>query len=156
METKQNCSSQKESVAITVCEQCKISMCDQCLDDHKKLFEGHLSHDTSKNNGKTFINLCKKVNHEKKFDFFCKDHNELCCGGCVTKIKYREYGEHNDCNICSIEDIKEEKKNIFNNNVKFVKKCLDYLESIINNMKQLLEKINNNKEDLKSYNVSII
>ena len=126
-------------------------MFDKCLDSHNKLLKGHLQNDISKNSGETFINLCKKVNHEKKFEFFCKDHNELCCSGCVTKIKYKEYGEHYDCNICSIDGIKEEKKNIFNNNVKFVKNCLDYLESIINNMKKLLENINNNKEDLKSY-----
>ena len=153
METKQNCTlkEHKESVAITYCEQCKIYMCDQCLDHHNKLFDGHIAYDISKNNGQTFIDLCKKVNHEKKLEFFCKDHDELCCVACISKIESKGYGQHKDCNVCPIDDIIEEKKNLFNENIKFVQNLLNDLESIINEMKILLANINNNKEELKSY-----
>ena len=43
MEIKQKnfCSAHKESNAISFCEQCKIFMCNKCLNYHKELFEFH-------------------------------------------------------------------------------------------------------------------
>ena len=153
MEIKPNCSlkSHKESVAISYCEQCKKYMCNKCLNYHKELFDDHQISNLDKNNGELFIDICKKIGHEKKLEFFCKDHNELCCTGCVTKIEYKGYGQHKDCNICSIDDIKEEKKNKLNENIKFLQNLKNNFDNTINELKILFENINKKKEELKLY-----
>ena len=151
MEQKQKCSikAHKDSDAIKYCEQCKIFMCNKCLNYHKELFENHQLINLNKNNNEIFIDLCKKVGHEKKFEFFCKNHNELCCIGCITKIQEKGYGQHRDCDICTIENIKEEKKNKLNENIKSLQELTNDLEKNIDNLKLILEKINKNKEELK-------
>ena len=141
----------KEIDAISYCPQCKIFMCNKCLNYHKELFENHQLINLDKNNNEIFIDLCKKVGHEKKFEFFCKNHNELCCIGCITKIQEKGYGKHRDCDICTIENIKEEKKNKLNENIKSLQELTNDLEKNIDNLKLILEKVNKNKEELKLY-----
>ena len=150
MEDNQKCSNKlhKEVDSISFCEQCKMFMCNKCLNYHKELFENHQLINLNKNN-EIFIDLCKKVGHEKKFEFFCKNHNELCCIGCITKIQEKGYGQHRDCDICTIENIKEEKKNKLNENIKSLQELTNDLEKNIDNLKLILEKINKNKEELK-------
>ena len=157
METKQKCSSKahKESAAISYCEQCKKFMCNKCLNHHKELFDDHQISNIDKNNGELFIDICKKVGHEKKLEFFCKDHNELCCAVCIIKIEHKGYGQHKDCNICSIGDIKEEKKKKLNDNIKFLQNLTNSLENTINELKILFDNINKSKEELKLYVIKI-
>ena len=88
---------------------------------------------------KYLLIFAKKVGHEKKFEIFCKNHNELEKG----------YGQHKDCDICTIENIKEEKKNKLNENIKSLQELTNDLEKNIDNLKLILEKINKNKEELK-------
>ena len=150
MEEKQKCSAEthKESDAISYCEQCKIYMCNKCLNHHKELFKNHQLFNLDKIGKEIFIDLCKKNNHEKKFEFYCKNHNELCCVCCVSQ-KYKEYGQHKDCDICPIDDIKEEKKNKLSENMKYLQELSNNLENTINELKTIFEKINQNKEELK-------
>ena len=151
MEQKQKCSikAHKDLDVIKYCEQCKIFMCNKCLNHHKELFENHQLINLDKNNNEIFIDLCKKIGHEKKFEFFCKTHNELCCIGCITKIQEKGYGQHKDCDICIIENIKEEKKSKLNENMKSLKELTNDLEKNIDKLKLILEFVNKTKEELK-------
>ena len=78
MEDKQKnfCSAHIESNAISFCEQCKIFMCNKCLNYHKELFKNHQQYNIDKNNNDIFIDICKEKGHEKKLEFYCKTHNE--------------------------------------------------------------------------------
>ena len=152
MENSQKCSikAHKEIDAIVYCEQCKIFMCNKCLIHHKELFENHQLNNLDKNND-IFIDLCKKAGHEKKMEFFCKGHNELCCVCCISKLDNKGYGQHKDCDICQIENIKEEKKNKLNENIKNLQDLTNNLIKNIDELKLMFEKINKNKEELKLY-----
>ena len=151
MDQNQKCSikSHKDLVVIKYYEQCKIFMCNKCLNHHKELFENHQLINLDKNNNEIFIDLCKKIGHEKKFEFFCKTHNELCCIGCITKIQEKGYGQHKDCDICIIENIKEEKKSKLNENMKSLKELTNDLKKNIDKLKLILEIVNKTKEELK-------
>ncbi len=151
MEKRQKCSikTHKDLDAIVYCEQCKIFMCNKCLIHHKELFENHQLINLDKNNNEIFIDLCKKIGHEKKFEFFCKTHNKLCCIGCITKIQEKGYGQHKDCDICIIENIKEEKKSKLNENMKSLKELTNDLEKNIDKLILILEIVNKTKEELK-------
>ena len=80
-----------------------------------------------------------------------KNHNELCCGLCISKLEDKGYGQHKDCDICSIENIKEEKKNKLNENIENLQDLTNSLINNIDELKLMFEKINKNKEELKSY-----
>ena len=75
--------------------------------------------------------------------------NKLCCGLCLSKIKGKGNGQHNNCDICFIEDIKEEKKNKLNDNIKSLEELSNKIEDAIKNLKSIFEKITENKEKLK-------
>ena len=153
MEDKQKncCSAHKESDAISFCEQCKIFMCNKCLNHHKELFKNHQQYKIDKNSNDIFIDICKEEGHEKKFEFFCKAHNALCCVACISKLNENGYGQHKDCNVCSIKKIKEEKKNKLNENIKYLQDLSKNLENNINELKTIFENINKTKEELKLY-----
>jgi len=153
MEGKQKCSfkAHKESEAISFCEQCKIFMCNRCLNLHKGLFENHQQYNIDKNNNDIFIDICKEKEHERKLEFFCKTHNELCCVVCISKLNENGYGQHKDCDVCSIKNIKDEKKNKLNKNIKFLQDLSNNLDNTINELKTIFENINKNKEELKLY-----
>ena len=158
MEGNKKCSfkAHKESNAISYCEQCKIFMCNKCLNHHKELFKNHQQYNIDKNNNDIFIDICKENGHEKKLEFFCKTHNELCCVGCIVKLNEKGYGQHKDCDICSIENIKEEKKNKLNENINYLQDLSNNLENKINELKTIFENINKSKEELKLYNKSYL
>ena len=61
---------------------------------------------------------------------------------CISKLKNKGNGQHSECNVCTIEEIKEVKKNIFNENIK-------YLEKSISDLKAFFEIISKDKEELK-------
>ena len=121
MEGRQKCSveTHKDS-AVSYCEQCKIYMCNKCINYHKELFKNHQLKSLDKNGKDIFIDLCRKNNHERKFEFYCKNHNELCCVCCITKLDYKDYGQHKDCDICPIDNIKEENKNKLKEKMKYL------------------------------------
>ena len=95
------------------------------------------------------LDFARKKNIWKDYNIIAKDHNQLCCASCITKIKGKGYGQHTDCNICFIEDIKEEKKNSFFGNIKKLENLSNTMEQILTNFKMMAEKVNENKEGLK-------
>ncbi len=124
-------------------------MCNKCENFHSNLC---LEHQTIKSNqdfSELFTGYCKENNHQIKLNYFCKSHNTLCCAACLCQIKNNSDGKHKDCDVCLIQDIKEEKINKLNENIKYLESLSDSLKESINNLKILCEKIKENKEELK-------
>ena len=95
--------------ANSYCQECNIYMCKKCESYHSELFQSHnlIKISLDKEGNYMFTGVCKIENHHpNKLEFYCNDHNELCCASCVTKMKGKGYGQHMDCDICFIENIK--------------------------------------------------
>ena len=150
---KKKCTSKehKEIDAISYCTDCNVFMCNKCDNFHSKLCFHHNWFNLGKNNGNEdiFTGFCKEEKHNTELEYFCKDHNELCCSSCLCKIKGRGKGQHSDCDVCHITEIKEKKKSTLNENIKILEELADKFEESINQFKIIFEKLNNNKEELK-------
>ena len=116
------CSSEehKEINAISFCPECKIYMCNKCENLHSILHKNHCTNNLNKDE-EIFTGICKEPNHPMKLEFYCKDHNQLCCVACICKIKAKGYGAHKDCNVYELEKINDEKKNKLKENIKSLK-----------------------------------
>ena len=71
-----------------------------------------------------FTGFCKEEGHSDKLEYFCKNHNQLCCSSCIVKIKKKGKGQHTDCDVYIIEDIKADKIN----DLKDATMSIDYLQ----------------------------
>ena len=149
METKKpKCSSDKELDAIVYCGECKIYMCSKCEQFHSKLLSAHQTMNLDKEDGEIFTGICKEPNHGNKLEFFCKNHNTLCCVSCTSKIGKKGLGLHKDCDVCFLEDIKEEKKEKFKSNTKYLEEISNTLKESIDNLIKTNEKIAKDREDI--------
>ena len=83
-------------------------------------------------------------------EFYFKNHNQLYCAACLTKINTNGYGQHKDCDICIIEDIKGEKKNKLKDNIKYLEGLSKNLNDSIKELNQLFDKIQEQKEELRA------
>ena len=90
---KKKCSLSKHSEidAVSYCLDCKTYFCNKCQNFHSEIFENHKPINLNKLD-EVFIDKCKEDNHNCKLEFFCKDHNILCCVACLSKIKEEGYG----------------------------------------------------------------
>ena len=146
------CSSKEhENVdSISYCQECKVYMCNKCQSFHSKLCQFHHTYNLNKNiYEEIFTGLCPEEKHNEQLEFFCKDHNILCCGLCLCKLKQKGKGQHADCNVCVIEDIKEDKKNNLDKNIKILEEASISIEKLISDLKTLIDQVNENKEKLK-------
>ena len=143
------CEEHKDTKAIIFCQECRVYMCNKCESYHSKLFKNHHIYNLDKNIDDIFTGFCKEKNHLETLEYFCRTHNILCCGLCITKIKGKGKGEHKDCDVCFIEDIFNEKKNKLDENIKNLENLSKNLEESLNKIKITIEKINKSKEDLK-------
>ena len=148
---KEKCSyvEHKEIDAINYCAECKKYMCNKCSNYHKGFFEYHILYNIDKDIKDIFTGFCKEENHNDKLEYLCKTHNKLCCLACLCKIKDEIYGQHKDCDVYKLKDIKEEKKNKLEENIKFLEELSKNLEYTNKELKILFEKVNENKEELK-------
>ena len=148
---KRKCSSSKhpEIDAISYCQDCKKYFCNKCQNMHSDLLEDHKPINLN-NLNEVFIDKCKEENHINKLEFFCKEHNSLCCVACTSKIKEEGiYGQHHDCNVCFIKDIKDEKRNKLKENVNNLAELNKQIDKSIEELKRIFEEINKDKEELK-------
>ena len=149
MEFNKKCSLEehKEIEAIKYCPECRIYMCNKCDNMHSTLLKNHHPNNINDDYGK-FSSICKEKNHYE-LKYFCRNHNQLCCAACLCKLNGKGAGQHKDCDVCFIEDIKEEKKNKLKENIK----CLEDLQSKfnkdMNKLKEIFEKVEKDKDDLK-------
>ena len=146
------CSSKdhEEIEAICYCPECKIYLCNKCETIHSTLFQYHHPSKSSNNISELFNSLCEVNNHKELLEFYCKTHNCLCCGLCITKLKKKGKGQHSNCDVCLIEDIKEQKKDGLMKNINCLKDLSKTIETSINELKSIILKINKNKEQLKT------
>ena len=146
------CSSKEheEINAICYCFECKVKMCNKCEIFHSKLCHMHHSYKLDNNLNEIFTGFCKEKNHNEKLEFFCKTHNQLCCGLCLCKIRDKGKGQHKDCDVCIIEKIEEEKKKKLKDNIKMLEDLLNNFENSINELKKIFESINEKKESIKT------
>ena len=77
---------------------------------HSKLFPNHQIFNSETDINEIFTGFCKEKAHFSQLEFFCKTHNQLCCGVCIARIQKKEIGKHKECSICTIEEIKDEKR----------------------------------------------
>ena len=139
----------KEEISNYYCKNCNIYMCNKCFEYHSKLFENHFLIKNDQDNPDIFTGYCNEKNHFEVLEFFCKNHNKLCCSSCICKMKSEKYGEHKDCDICFINDIKEEKKNKLKENIKILEDILVNIKESLDSIKLIYEKMNEKKENLK-------
>ena len=142
---KKKCSliDHKDLDAISFCDNCKILMCNKCEIHHSELFKNHEQYKLEKNidESEIFTGLCQEVNHTNKLIYFCKNHNNLCCAECVTKIKGENNGNHADCDICFIKDIEKEKIEKLNEYIKNLEELSVNFEQSINQLKKNMKKL---------------
>ena len=135
--------------AFYYCKECKVYMCNKCSIHHKGLCKNHQQLNLSKDYENIYIDICKEENHNLQFEYYCKNHNILCCGLCIAKLKGKGKGQHKDCEIIFLEDIKEEKKNKLKKNILYLEELSKELDNYIKELKNIFDKINNKKEELK-------
>jgi len=135
--------------AIVYCQECNKNMCNKCQNLHSELFDSHHVYNLNKNLKEIFTGLCKEKNHNKELNYFCKNHNVLCCAVCLCKIEDKGNGLHKNCEACLINDIQEEKRKKLKENIKLLEELSIDLNKTINELKHFMENINENKEKLK-------
>ena len=138
----------KEIDAISFCPECKIYMCNKCQNHHTPLFKSHHPHNLNKEE-EIFTGFCMEKNHPMKLEYFCKEHNQLCCAACLCKVNKKGNGQHKDCDVCDIENIKDEKRNKLKENIKILEDLSNSFNNIFKELKEIFEKVEKNKEDLK-------
>ena len=148
--TKCSFKEHKGTDAIVFCQECRINMCNKCSLYHKGLLENHnLINIINENLANVFTGFCQELNHPNKLNYFCKDHNKLCCANCITKIKEEGDGQHKDCNVCSIKNISEEKKNKLKENINYLEDLSKGFDKAIEEIKNLIINLESDKEELK-------
>ena len=143
------CSLHEEVDACKYCQECNTYFCNKCEKHHSELLKHHHVFQIDKNADELFTGFCQEKDHPNKLEFICKDHNILCCTSCIAKIKTREYGKHHDCNVCDINDISDEKKKNLSNNIKTLENLTNIYQSLVNELKKMIEEIDVNKEKVK-------
>ena len=150
---KYKCSSKEhnEFDANCYCQKCDIYMCNKCEKYHSIMFSNHNSITLDKDIAQIFTGFCKIENHQNKLEYFCKNHNLLCCANCIARIKRKGNGQHIDCDVCNYEDIIDEKKRNLKNNIKILEDLSNSLQSSIDELKIIVEKLSKSKEEIKLY-----
>ena len=144
------CSSNKhtEINAVSYCPECKKYFCNKCLNFHSEIFGDHKAINLNQKN-EFFIDKCKEENHNDKLEFYCKEHNTLCCPLCLCRIKEYGYGQHFDCNVTHIKEIKDEKRNKLKKNINNLEELNKKIDKSINKLKEIFEQKNKKRDDLK-------
>ena len=149
---EKKCSIEEHSniISNSFCQKCEIFMCNKCEEYHSHLFKNlHLIKLNENKDEDIFIGICKEKNHSMKLEYYCQDHNILCCSSCLCCIKSNGNGKHKDCNTCSIKKIKNKKKNELSENISYLENLSKTIEESINELKKLYETISESKEKLK-------
>ena len=101
-------SEHQKNEANMFCLECKQFRCNKCEKLYSEICKNHTKYKYENNNQKDiFIGYCLEKNHLKELNYYCKQHNILCCAQCITKIKDEENGQHSNCDICLIKDIEK-------------------------------------------------
>ena len=135
--------------AIKYCQECNVYLCNKCEQFHGKLCKNHHTYPLDKNLKEIFTGFCKEENHNKELNYFCKNHNVLCCTSCISKIETRGNGKHSKCDVCDISEICDEKKKTLGNNIKKLDDLSKLFDTLVNDLKKIFEEIEKNKDSVK-------
>ena len=152
MDNQRKCSNKKHSElnAVNYCNICNLYLCNKCSNMHLELLNTHKVYNLAKNNNQEiFTGLCQEGNHKESLMFYCKNHNKLCCAACLSKMEVNGYGQHFNCEVCLIKYIKDEKKNKLKENIKYLEDSSKNIIESVNKLKEIYEKINKSKEEIK-------
>jgi len=150
MEHKCSSKEHENIEAISFCHKCDIYICNKCENIHSKLCQNHQTYKINQTFGDIFTGYCMEKGHNEKLEFFCKNHNKLCCASCLCKIKDKGKGQHNECDVCIIESIQEEKKNKLIENIQNLENLSNTLQDSIDKLNIIFKEINEGKEKIKS------
>ena len=133
------------------CKKCEKFMCNECEINHSKQFEDHQDFILNENLDEIFNEYCQEEKHQCfKLEYFCKNHNKLCCSACIAKIKGDKVGEHINCDTCNIDLIKEEKITKVKDNIKLLEEMSSkFNDEYFTEIKNIFKEINEEKEKLK-------
>ena len=151
MDNKIKCSLEehKDKIAIKYCSECRIYMCNKCENYHSSsIFKNHHLYNIN-DEGKIFTDFCQEKNHNNKLDYYCKNHNQLCCVSCLCKLDQKFEGQHKDCKVCYIEKIKDEKKDKLKENLLILKDLEIKFDKSFESLKKIYENAEKKKEDIK-------
>ena len=83
---KKICSSKNHdnSEAIIYCQLCRVYICEKCKNIHNELYD-HPLIDLKSDPKDNISGFCEEENHNMKLDFYCRNHNILCCHSCFSK-----------------------------------------------------------------------
>ena len=150
MENNKKCSSKNHiRDAISFCTECDLYMCIQCLKSHSELFQNHHKYDLNEENQDFHSCICQEPNHKMELEYFCENHNKLCCAVCITKIKGNGKGQHAGCNICFITERKDKKKSKLNENIEILENYSKNIEQPLSEFKEIYKKMIESKGELK-------
>ena len=76
----------KEKDAISYCPECRVYMCNKCDNAHSSLLKNHHHPYNLNKDEEIFTGYCKEKNHINKLEYYCKNHNQLCCATCLCKL----------------------------------------------------------------------
>ena len=127
--------------AVVFCQDCQIYICAKCEQMHSSMCQNHTIFKLeNKDIKEIFTGFCKEGNHKNKLEYYCRTHNKLCCVACITNIKGKGNGQHSGCQVTLIEEIKNEKKDKLQENLKYLEDISKTIEESINKLKKYLEK----------------
>ena len=135
---------------IKFCPECRIFMCNKCENLHSTLFKNHHPYNININKDEEiFTGYCKEKNHPNKLEYYCKNHNQLCCANCIAKINEIGDGQHKNCDIYIIQKIKDEKKNKLKENIELLKDLQNKFNDMMESLKKIFDEIEKDKDNLK-------
>ena len=140
----------KDIDALFYCQECKVKMCNKCEKIHSGFLKKHHTYSLDKDIKEIFTGLCTNKNHSLELEIYCKNHNQLCCVACISKIKIKGKGQHKNCEVCHITKIKNSKKQNLEKNMNHLEEISNKLDTSIKELKNIFEKINESKEKLKT------
>jgi hypothetical protein len=136
----------EEINATTYCPECNKNLCNKCEIFHSKLFQLHHPYKLGKDT-EIFTGFCNINNHNQSLEFFCKNHNVLCCGLCICKIKNNGIGQHGGCDVCTLEEIKDQKIKLYSDNLNKLENMSKTIEAAIEESKKIFQKLSEIKEE---------
>jgi hypothetical protein len=150
MEEKCSHKNHKDIKAMGYCSDCNIYLCNKCFNVHTDYLEGHKLINLSNKAAKDLIfsGICLEENHGQKFEYYCKNHNKLCCASCICKIEGKGKGQHKNCDVVNIEEVSNQKKSKLSENIKYLEKSAVTIESKIEELNKSFEEMNRKKEIL--------
>ncbi|XP_052246087.1 uncharacterized protein LOC127854942 [Dreissena polymorpha] len=149
----------KKIEAECYCAKCDKLYCDKCIPLHKQLFTAHEVHGKGElsvwplgQKARSILEKCKR-HKDEKVNFFCANHNQLCCSTClVSHRKCVHVSEIKDVVatqpinvqqlLCNIQMLLEQLRSVHQNINCSIQNIQDSYNEQANKIKTVRQKIN--------------